>query len=830
MRKECDAAISSFNNKRATFLALIAAFVVIFSAHALTVAQARITKSFDKDWLFYKGDASGAENETFDDSAWRKLHIPHDWSIEGPFSKDNPTGGAGGFLPAGIGWYRKHFIVPADYKDRRVTIEFDGVMANSDVWVNGFHLGKRPYGYVSFAYDLTGHLNFGKDNVMAVRADNSQQPASRWYTGAGIYRHVRLVATDPDHFTQWGVFVTTPQVSAKQATVHVSGEITNQSSAAQMLAMQIDLLDPNGKVVASGESKGQAVEPNQISNFGLDLSVRNPQLWDIGKGILYKAVARVRAGSKTLDDLTVPFGIREFHFDPATGFWMNGRNFKIKGMCLHHDGSAFGAAVPLAVWERRLTELRKLGVNAIRNAHNPAGDFLDLADKMGFIVMDELFDQWTLAKNPYDYHLYFNEWSKIDVRDTVRRDRNHPSVFIYSAGNEIRDNHADPEKAKQTLRGLVDTFHENDPTRPVTQALFRPNTEGANDYNNGLADILDVIGQNYREKEILAAWKQKPTRKIIGTENDRSSLDQWLAMRDHPEYSGQFIWAGVDYLGEARVWPNYGFSYGMLDRTAYKRPLGWQRQSWWSDEPMVYLARRIAPNTAAPTDPGYDPNEQKRTQVVFGDWTPKNLDPHEENVEVYSNCEEVELFLNGKSLGSKSKPLNDSPRNWHVTFEPGTIKAVCRSADNSPPAGGGVAEGRGGGSVRSGAAGGTPLPTYELRTAGKAAKIMLSVDKSKITSDWNDVVFLTATVTDANGVPVPDADNMINFEATGAGFIAAVDSADNTDHDPFQAKQRKAYQGRCLAYIKTDKASGKITVTASAPGLKSNTVTITVTK
>jgi beta-galactosidase len=477
-------------------------------------------------------------------------------------------------------------------------------------------------------------------------------------------------------------------------------------------------------------------------------------------------------------------------------------------MCLHHDGSAFGAAVPLAVWERRLTELRKLGVNAIRNSHNPAGDFLDLADRMGFIVMDELFDQWTLPKNPYDYHLYFNEWSKIDVRDTVRRDRNHPSVIIYSAGNEIRDNHADQEKAKQTLRSLVDTFHENDPTRPVTQALFRPNIEGANDYNNGLADILDVVGQNYREKEILAAYKQKPIRKIIGTENDRSSLDQWLAMRDHPEYSGQFVWAGVDYLGEARAWPNYAFSYGMLDRTARKRPLGWQRQSWWSEEPMVYLARRIAPNTAAPTDPGYDPNEQVRTQVVFGDWTPKNLAPHPENVEVYSNCRDVELFLNGKSLGSKPKDPSDRPRNWMVTFEPGTIKAVCT-----------------GNAVT---AGGTLPPSYELRTAGPAAKILLSADKTRFTNDWNDVVFVTATVVDANGVPVPDGDQLINFEASGAGSIVAVDSSDNTDHDPFQTTKRKAFQGRCLAYIKTDKGSGTITIIATAGDLKSNKITITV--
>jgi beta-galactosidase len=802
--------LKEMNHLLKSILAVTFALCMSLSAFA----QSRVATSFDKDWLFLKSDSQGAEQTNFADASWRKLDVPHDWSIEGPFDAKNPTGGAGGFLPAGIGWYRKHFTVPKDQTNQRVFIDFDGIMANSDVWINGFHLGKRPYGYVSFQYELTGHLNLGGDNVIAVRVDNSGQPASRWYTGAGIYRHVRLVTTDSVHFVNWATFITTPQIDKNSASVVVSTQITNQGISAQPASLEVTVLDPQGKIVGTGRTGSAPVGAGQTYDATTRFGVNNPQLWDIGKGILYKALVRVRVAAKTVDEQIIPFGIREFHFEPATGFWLNGRNLKIKGMCLHHDGSAFGAAVPLAVWERRLIELRKLGTNAIRNSHSPEGDFLDLADRMGFLVMDELFDQWTLPKNPYDYHLYFNEWSKIDVRDTVRRDRNHPSVIIYSAGNEIRDNHADQEKAKQTLRGLVDTFHENDPTRPVTQALFRPNIEGANDYNNGLADILDVVGQNYREKEILAAYRQKPTRKIIGTENDRSSLDQWLAMRDHPEYSGQFVWAGVDYLGEARAWPNYAFSYGMLDRTAHTRPLGWQRQSWWADEPVVYLARRTAPTTAAPTDPGYDPNEQVRTQVVFGDWTPKTLAPHPENVEVYSNCQEVELFLNGKSLGSKPKDPNDRPRNWMVTFEPGTVKAVCRTA----------------GAISRNTTGNSILPTFELRTAGEPARILLTVDKTTLTNDWNDVAFVTATVVDANGVPVPDAGQLISFNATGSGSIVAVDSADNTDHDPFQTTKRKAFKGRCLAYIKTDKASGAITVTATAGDLKSNEITITVAK
>lgn len=777
--------------------------LMIFTASIKAASGGRGIRNFDAGWLFYKGDASGAKDQGFNDKGWRRLNVPHDWSIEGPFDAKALTGGAGGFLPSGIGWYRKHFTVPAAQASQSVFIEFDGVMANSDVWINGVHLGKRPYGYISFNYELTDHINFGKDNVIAVRADTSQQPASRWYTGAGIYRHVRLVVTNSVHLEKWSVFVTTPEVNESEAVVKIEANINNGSEKGAPIATEWKVFDPKGKLVARTGNRGLTIDAGKGGAAYAELKIAQPELWNFESPNLYKAVVTILSNGKPIDSEAVTFGIRSFEFVPSTGFWLNGKNYKLLGACLHHDGSAFGAAVPLAVWERRLNKLRELGVNAIRTAHNPPSpEFLDLTDRMGFFVMDETFDQWTKAKNPYDYHLFFDDWSKIDTRDMVLRDRNHPSVMMYSTGNEIRDNHADQEKAKQTLKGLIDVFHANDPTRPVTQALFRPNIEGANDYNNGLADMLDVVGQNYRENELLAAYKQNPKRKIIGTENDRQSLSQWLALRDNPQMSGQFVWAGVDYLGESRAWPNYGFSFGLLDRTATKRPLGWQRQSWWSSKPMVYLARRIAPNTASPTDPGWDPDEQRRTQVVFEDWTPKDLSPHEENVEVYSNCEEVELFLNGKSLGSKPKNANDSPRNWKVNFEAGTVKAVGKN-------------------------GGKAVAEFELKTAGKPAKIVLATDKMRIANDWDDVAFVSATVVDANGVKVPTAADMISFQALGAGTLAAVDSADNSDHDPFQAKQRRAFQGTCFALIKGNKA-GQIVLTASAPGLVGAKINIAV--
>jgi beta-galactosidase len=770
------------------------------SSGTIAPAPARSTSAFDADWRFLKSDAAGAEQPDFDDAAWRKLDVPHDWSIEGPFDKNNPTGGAGGFLPAGVGWYRKHFTLPTEDKDRRVFIDFDGVMANSDVWINGFHLGKRPYGYVSFRYDLTGHVNFGGDkaNVVAVRADNTGQPASRWYTGAGIYRHVRLVVTNPVHLEHWGTFVTTPQAGTDKATVRVQSDVVNQSNVARDLSLQVTLFDPSGRTIQTADTKAQRIPVGATATLSQDIIVKNPQRWDLEHPHLYRAIARVRDGKTTLDDETVTFGIREFRFDADTGFWLNGRNFKLKGVCLHHDASAFGAAVPLRAWERRLEILKQLGVNAIRTAHNPpAPEFLDLCDRMGFIVMDELFDCWTVAKNPFDYHLYFRDWSLIDTRDTVRRDRNHPSIVIYSAGNEIHDT-PKPDLAKPILASLVATFHENDPSRPVTQGLFRPNV--SHDYDNGLADLLDVVGQNYRENEILAAHQQKPTRKILGTENRHEST-VWVALRDNAPYAGQFLWTGIDYLGESPRWPTMSHNSGLLDLTGSIKPIGFQRQSWWSDRPMVFITRRIAPTALSPTDPGYEPDLQRRQQVLFADWTPADLTSHEEKVEIYSNCEQVELFLNGRSLGEKALPADASARIWTVPFAPGTLKAVGKNS-------------------------GRLVAAYELRTAGKPAKIALVADENLLAPNWDDVVYVTATVVDENGVLVPNAGDLITFKTSGPGVVAAVDSGDNSSHELFQASQRRAYQGRCFAIIKATAAPGRITIGASASGLRSDSITI----
>jgi beta-galactosidase len=770
---------------------LLAGAIGLDIASAATESP-RPTSPFDADWRFFRGEPVGAEQVGFDDSQWRSLNVPHDWSIEEPFARTNKTGGAGGWAAHGVGWYRKHFVLPAEQKDKRVYVEFDGVMQNSEVWINGVSLGKRPNGYVSFGYDLTAHVKFGagETNVLAVRTDTSAQPASRWYSGAGIYRHVWLELRDDVHIEPLGgVFAWTAKVLTNKAVVEVQTRVQNFSMQVRKVALNSMLLTTNGSPVTIATSE-LVLQPGQTMTCQQGLTIEAPRLWDVDAPYLYGLVSEVRERKALRDQVVTAIGVRTAEFKAESGFWLNGKNVRLHGVCLHHDGSAFGAAVPLAVWERRLMALRELGVNAIRTAHNPvAPEFLKLCDRMGFLVMDEFFDCWTVGKNRYDYSLYFREWSKRDAADTIRRDRNHPSVILYSIGNEIHDT-PKPKIAIPIARELVDVCHENDPTRPVTQALFRPNVSG--DYTNGLADLLDVIGTNYRDNELLAAQRAKPERKIVGTEQ-RHDRQTWLWLRDNPSHAGQFLWTGVDYLGETKTWPRIGHPSGLLDRTAAIKPMAFERQSWWSSKPMVRMARRVAADDVLPEDPGYG-GEERHTQVQFADWTPRKADSHPENVEVYSNCEAVELFLNGRSLGAKPINKDASPRVWKVTYEPGTLRAVARNS-------------------------GVEAASDELRTAGAPSRIVLSAHRKRLRPVWEEVAFVTATVVDEAGVVVPRANNLITFAVNGPGKIAAVDSADNASIEPFQAKQRRAYQGRCEAAVQAIAAGGTIVVTATAPGL-----------
>lgn len=773
-----------------------------FSLLALTTihASGRTIVSLDPDWKFLQAESPGAEKPEFDASNWRKLDVPHDWSIEGNFKESAPTGGPGGWLPSGVAWYRKEVTLPPGSEGKSVWIEFDGIMHNSDVWLNGTLLGHRPSGYTSFRYDVTGKIKVDGKNTLVVKADTSAQPASRWYSGAGIYRHARMIVAHPAHVAPWGVFVSTPEANTHSATVSIQTKLTNTADKAGKITLRTIVVGPDGKPLATLNS-GATLDPGKDSDVTQQIKISQPKLWSLESPQLHTLVTRIMAGETVLDEVSTTFGIRQAEFKSDTGFWLNGKNFKIKGVCLHQDGGAVGVAVPLGVWERRFKILRELGVNAIRTAHTPpAPEFLDLCDRMGFLVMDEFFDCWTKGKNTYDYHLYFKDWSKNDLRDGILRDRNHPSVILYSVGNEIHDT-PDATLAKSILRGLVDTCHAIDPTRPVTQALFRPNTSG--DYKNGLADMLDVVGTNYRDKELMDAWKDKPARKIVGTEqgHDRSS---WAICRDNAPYSGQFIWAGIDYLGESRSWPLTVFAGGLLDRAGFVQPRGLERQSWWSEQPMVKMVRRTAATEATPTDPGYEAVEWKRRQVLFPDWTPTALTPHDENVEVYSNTEEVELFLNERSLGKKATRKDGGAISWQIPFQPGTLKAIARSRNKE-------------------------VATDLLRTAEKPAKLVLLGDRRSLGTTWDDVANIEIQIVDENGTLVPNSAGLIQFTTSGPAKILGVDSGNVVSIEPFQATERKAFQGRALAILRAT-GSGTVGITASVEGLEPATLSFKTEK
>jgi beta-galactosidase len=770
-----------------------------------TAAQAapRETIVFDGGWLFAKGDQAGAEAATFTDARWTKVDLPHDWAIAGPFAETAAATGSGAFLPTGVAWYRKHFTAPTGWKGRRVFVELDGVMERSGVWINGMHLGYRPSGYLPLRYELTPFLRDG-GNVIAVRADTSSQPASRWYAGSGINRHVRLIVTGDVHLDADATAVRTTAIGEAAATVTVTTAVLNQAAAERSARLTVDLVDPDGKIAATATGEPFVLAPGRTVPTMLAITLPRPHRWDIGDPALYTARVRVvGSNGQSVDDETIRFGVRDARFEAASGFWLNGRNIKLKGVAIHADGGAFGAAVPLAFYERRLRVLMALGVNAVRTAHNPfPPEFLDLCDRLGLLVMGEPFDMWTVAKNAQDYHLFFTDWSSTDATAFVHRDRNHPSIVIWSIGNEIHDT-AYPIVTQSIIARLKSVFHAEDPTRPVTMALFRPNT--THDYENGTADMLDVVGQNYRETELAKAHADKPTRAIIGTENSKNR-ESWIVVRDSPAYSGMFLWTGADYLGEAdRIgWPAISNPSGLVDRTDHVKPIGWERASWWSANPVVKIARRVTPvidTSELPTMVGVA-MPQPKGPGVLADWSPTDRTPHDETVEVYSNAPEVELIAGGRSLGRRSRNADDKARQWTVPFVPGTIRAV-------------------------GYDGKRVVARDELATAGAPAAIRLTPTSHTLGHGFDAVGFIEVAVVDAKGVVVPDAASMLTASVEG-GTLAAFDNASITDHTAFTSSTRAANAGRALVMVRAGEGNAPVVVSVASPGLKTGTARVRV--
>ncbi len=785
--------------------------------NAIHAGEVRQVTDFDGGWLFKLGDFSSAMMAGFDDSDWQTVVLPHDWSSDGPFNASLASGT--GYAPGGIGWYRKHFLLDQGMAGKSVSIEFDGVYEGAEVWVNGQFVGARPFGYSSFQCDLTPYLNFGEGgNVVSVRVDHSRFADSRYYTGSGIYRNVRLVIANQLHVAHWGVCITTPQVGVGAASVRVETRVENNHPTVQFFALETKILAPDGSCVATARGGGKASPPNGLNSHPSicdavqQLTVLHPQMWDVQNPRLYRAVSRITVGGKCVDEVTTVFGIREAHFDPERGFFLNGKSMKIKGVCLHHDAGAIGAAVPDKVLERRLLALKEIGVNAIRTSHNPPDPgLLDLCDRLGFLVMDEAFDEWTPGKNKwvtgvnrgqpshFGYGEEFAQWAVTDISDMIRRDRNHPSIILWSIGNEIdfaNDPFSDPAlgaeyrphnpSAKNLVllaRPLIAAVKALDATRPVTAALATVSMSDA----VGLAGMLDADGYNYQEWRYAMDHRKYPGRIIFGSETSHQ-YSAWLAVRDNEYISGQFLWTGADYLGEANEWPNRASGPGLLDLCGFKKPSGWFRQSLWSDKPMVYIC-------------GTTGRGRRRGWGGLESWNwPSNSDVA---ILCFANTPEVTLTLNGRTVGDKK--LSEAVQgvlHWEIPYEPGKIEATGRDTN------------------------GQALCHYALQTSGPPARIQLLPDATQLRPDGKGICNLEYRIVDAQGVRVPDATPEVTFALTGPVRLLGLGNADLNDVENEKANRHRAFQGRGLAILQTTGDSGQITIQASSPGLVAGKVTL----
>jgi beta-galactosidase len=758
-------------------------------------------QDFNSGWKFNRGDVTSAQNVSFDDSTWRGLNVPHDWSIEGAPNKASPAGSGGGYFDGGIGWYRKTFTLDQSYSGKRILIDFDGVYMNSQVWINGTSLGTRPYGYSSFEYDLTANVKVdGTSNVIAVKVNNNQ-PTSRWYSGSGIYRNVWLTVLNPVHVTNSGVFVTTPTVSTSSASVSVSTEVQNQATSSQSVTVTTTISDPAGASVATDTSPASDIGADTTATLSQSLTVSSPQLWSTTSPNRYQVKVEVKAGGVTVDTYIAPLGLRTAAFSATGGLSLNGQDTKLRGVCMHHDLGALGAAVNYRAIERQVEVLKGMGVNAIRTSHNPpAPELLDICDRQGILVMDEAFDCWETQKVSNDYHLYFKQWAQTDLQDFVRRDRNHPSVIMWSVGNEI------PNPTTATVTNLKTWVLAIDPTRPVTWASV--NTSNAT--NQAVAAVLDLQGYNYSESRYDTDHSAHSSWKLFGSETSSavrsrgiyhtpasksaltnadtqcSSYDNSVvAWGSSAESSykndvnrgfvaGQFIWTGFDYIGEPTPygWPAKSSYFGIVDTAGFPKDIYYFYQSHWTTDPMVHILPHW--NWSAGT-----------TVTVF----------------VYSNCDSVELFLNGVSQGSKTFAAGTLHLEWNVAWASGTVRA----------------EGKRGGAV---------VASEEVKTAGAAAKVVLSADRSSISADGKDLAFVTADIQDADGLFVPTANNALSFSVTGPGEIVGLDNGNAIDTSSYKTTSRNTFSGKALAIVRSTGAAGQIAVAVGSSGLTAGSATI----
>jgi beta-galactosidase len=785
------------------FIGLVLLLSIIFSAVVQggeQIERIRRRENFNAGWRFIKEDVKNAEAFDFDDSNWRGLNLPHDWAIEGPFTKE--VSFRAGYLPyPGVGWYRKAFTIPSDTKC--VRIEFDGVMRDARVWLNGKYIGGWPYGYSSFSFDLTDHVRRGQINVIAVRVENEDN-SSRWYPGSGIYRNVWLTFTGPVHVEHWGTFITADRVSEEKAHINVRTQVRNQSEEAQDVILETIIYDAEGDDVSRNTDK-KHIDKETSKEFKQELKVLDPIRWDIKSPYLYKAVSEVKIAGETVDRYETKFGIRTLRLDPGEGFFLNGRNIKLKGVNLHHGLGPLGIAFSRRAAERQLEIMKEMGCNAIRTAHNPpAPEQLDLCDEMGLLVIDETFDEWKKPKVPNGYNKLFDEWAEKDTRALLKRDRNHPSIIFWGTGNEIPE--LDTVEGKKNARMFTEICRELDPTRPVTSGIHLTKK-----LDEELADCFDVLGLNYwqdRYEDIHRAFGNKPllsteSSAVVSTRGEYhfpvrrvptgyrdkslqiSSYDiancgfgdlpdvEFKLQQEHEWLMGEFVWSGFDYHGEPDpyedMWPAHSSYFGIVDMCGFKKDRFYLYQSQWTDEPMIHLLPHW----------NWDGREGEVTPVYC-----------------YTNCASAELFVNGRSFGKKEKGTSEFRLKWNeVVYRPGSIKAV--GYDDK----------------------GKVLCEKEIRTAGKPYKIELVADRETIKADGEDLCFVTVRIVDRQGKLCPLADNLVSFKVEGEGEVACVGNGNPISHEPYQARQRRVFHGLCLVVVRSTRREGGIKLKATSEGL-----------
>ncbi len=790
-----------------TFKKLIYLFILGFVASCSNPAEVRTVNNIDFDWRFIKTDSIfDGSSITLNDSSWRLLDLPHDWSIEDSVKKDNPSGESGGYFGGGIAWYRKNLLVPEEYKSKNLLLTFDGIYMISEIYVNGKKIGSQSNGYITRTYDISPFITPGKSNIIAVRVDNSVQPFDRWYSGCGIYRHVWLTATNKVYIPQSGTYITTPEVNNLNATINLKIKVKNTDNANASFTLKTEIVDPKGNVVATKiidqkTEMGKEVEIEQLFN------VEHPMLWSPGSPIMYKAVTSIEINNKLQDKYTTPFGIRSIQFSPDSGFVLNNKKVVLKGVCIHHDLGGVGAAFYDKLMLRRLRLLKEMGCNAIRLSHNPyAPQLLDMCDSLGILVFNETFDRWEARiDRGSSKAISFKDSWRDDLSNFIERDRNHPSVFIWSVGNETYEQQIKAPRGIEIIKELVALVHGKDPSRKVTSAMHPGFLKDPEQFE--ISDYNDVASYNYSTR-MFSKWRKADPKKIFLSTETRVYTDYGpLALGENPDFSGnswftlqkedcgQFIWTGIDYFGESPGWPFRGFPWAPINTCGYKKGYAYFTQSLYAEKPMVHIA-------------GFDKalsdsliNYKSWSKI----WTGPPFSSHwnfplNENdsitVLTFTNCETVQLFLNNELLGEqKLQDFSDRVIRWKIPFKKGVLKAVAKNSSNE-------------------------VATHELRTAKQPAKILLETKDKTIAASSREIAIIDVTIADSDGIKFPYATHLVRFKVDGPAEILAVDNGDLGQHFSFKAKNINASEGVCQLIIKATGKKGAISIHAEADNLK----------